>query len=137
MKNINVVAAIIYRASPCLDNVTEIFITQRNTGDYALKWEFPGGKIEIGETPVEAIVREIQEELNTTVTVEKFIGTIEYDYPKFHLTMDCFWCGISSGSLQLLEHNASRWITTNELEGIDWLPADVLILDKVREFMLN
>ncbi len=110
-----------------------IFATQRGYGEMKDGWEFPGGKIEKGETPEEAIVREIKEELDTVIKVEKYVDTIEYDYPEFHLSMDCFLCSILEGDLVLKEHEAAKWLTKENLDTVDWLPADVTILDEVRQ----
>ena len=112
-----------------------IFATQRGYGNLKDGWEFPGGKIEEGEKPEEAIVREIREELDTVIKVEKYVDTIEYDYPEFHLSMDCFLCSIVEGDLVLKEHEAARWLTKETLDSVDWLPADVTILDAVREML--
>ena len=125
MKQIEVVAAIIH------DDNGRIFATQRGYGDFKDGWEFPGGKMEPGESPEEALVREIQEELSTTISVDKFLCTVEYDYAAFHLTMHCFLCHIESGSLILKEHEASRWLTKNELDSVDWLPADREVVEKL------
>ena len=95
-------------------------------------WEFPGGKIETRETPEAALKREIQEELDTEISVKELIDTIEYDYPKFHLSMDCFWCEIVSGKLELKEHEAARWLTKESLDSVDWLPADKALIEKIR-----
>lgn len=128
MKTINVVAAIIKK-----DN--KIFASQRGYGDFKDGWEFPGGKIEIGESPEEALVREIKEELNTIIKVDKYVATSEYDYPSFHISMKCFLCEIVKGDLELLEHEASKWLTREELNAINWLPADMQILDEVKKIM--
>lgn len=128
MKTVKVVAAVIKK-----DN--KIFATQRGYGELKDGWEFPGGKMEEGETPEEALRREISEELDIQVSVGSFIDTIEYDYPAFHLSMDCFWCEIISGDLQLKEHEAARWLSVKELDSVDWLPADIILLDKIKEEM--
>lgn len=120
-KTIYVVAAIIHRRN-------EIFATQRGYGNYKDWWEFPGGKIEPGETPEEALVREIKEELAIDITVDKYITTVEYDYPEFHLVMDCFWCSIKNGELKLLEHEDARWMPLDDLKQVNWLPADVEVI---------
>ena len=125
MKQIEVVAAIIH------DDEGRIFATQRGYGDYKDGWEFPGGKIEQGETPEEALKREIWEELETKIVVERLIQTVDYDYPAFHLTMHCFWCHIGSGSLTLKEHEAARWLKPEELDSVDWLPADRIVVNKL------
>lgn len=131
MKTIRVVAAIIKAVN---DNGEPIvFATQRGYGDLRGGWEFPGGKIEEGETPREALKREIMEELETEITVGELIDTIEYDYPTFHLSMDCFWAEIVSGDLVLIEHKAAKWLTKDELDSVDWLPADITLIDKIRE----
>ena len=132
MKTIRVVAAVI------CDSIVEknkIFATARGYGEYKGSWEFPGGKIEDGETPKEALVREIKEELETTIKVGDLIDTIEYDYPKFHLSMDCFWCQVESGELKLLEAEAAKWLSKEELDFVDWLPADIILMNKIREEM--
>ena len=125
LKTINVVAAII---CDDLNNKTKVFATRRGYGEYKGWWEFPGGKIEIGETPQEALVREIREELTANITVGNLIKTIEYDYPEFHLSMDCFWCEIVSGDLVLKEQEAARWLTKSQLEDVAWLPADTALI---------
>ena len=128
MKTINVVAAVIVRQGM-------VFATQRGYGDWKGWWEFPGGKIEDGESPEAAIVREIKEELATEIKVRDFIQTIEYDYPEFHLSMRCYACEIISGKLELLEHENAAWLTKETLYSVKWLPADELILDKVEELL--
>lgn len=130
MKTIRVVAAIIKAVNEKDEPI--IFATQRGYGDFKGGWEFPGGKIEEGETPQEALKREIIEELETEITVGELIDTIEYDYPTFHLSMDCFWAEIVSGDLVLKEHEAAKWLTKEELDSVDWLPADVSIIDRIR-----
>ena len=125
MKIIKVVAAIIAQEG-------RIFATQRGYGEFKDGWEFPGGKIEEGETPQQALVREIQEELDTEVEVGDLLGTVEYDYPTFHLSMQCFLCRIKAGSLNLKEHEAARWLAEDELDSVDWLPADIEVLDWIR-----
>lgn len=117
MKNIRVVAAVIRRGD-------RVFAVQRGYGAYKDGWEFPGGKIEPGETPQDALVREIREELDTEIETGSLIDTVEYDYPEFHLSMDCFWCRIVRGKLTLLEAEDSRWLTRDTLYSVDWLPAD-------------
>lgn len=135
MKTIRVVAAII-RATNNEGNPI-IFATQRGYGEFKGGWEFPGGKIEEGETPQEALVREIKEELETEIVVGELIDTVEYDYPTFHLSMDCFWAEIVSGDLVLKEHEAAKWLTKEELDSVEWLPADVTLIDKIRKFYLE
>ena len=138
MKIVKVVAAIIQgqHENPTTgESVHKIFATQRGYGEFEGGWEFPGGKVEPGETPEEAIVREIKEELDTEIRVERYIDTIEYDYPTFHLSMDCFLCSIVSGDLILKEHEAARWLSKEELDSVDWLPADITIIEEVREIM--
>ena len=126
MKQIEVVAAIIH------DDKGRIFATQRGYGDYKDGWEFPGGKMEPGETPEEALKREIREELETKIVVERLVQTVEYDYPQFHLKMHCFWCRIESGSLTLKEHEAARWLTKDELDSVQWLPADLEVINELK-----
>lgn len=125
MKVVKVVAAVIAEEG-------RIFATQRGYGEFKDGWEFPGGKIEEGETPQQALVREIREELDTEVEVGNLLGIVEYDYPAFHLSMQCFMCTIKSGSLNLKEHEAARWLAEDELDSVDWLPADIEVLDWIR-----
>lgn len=129
MKTIRVVAAIIKAENK--KNEPIIFATQRGYGDFKGGWEFPGGKIEEGETPQQALIREIMEELETEIVVGELIDTIEYDYPTFHLSMDCFWAEIVSGGLILKEHEAARWLTKAELNSVEWLPADITLIEKI------
>lgn len=133
MKTIRVVAAIIKATNEKGESI--IFATQRGYGDFKGGWEFPGGKIEEGETPQQALVREIMEELETEIVVGELIDTIEYDYPTFHLSMDCFWAEILSGDLVLKEHEAAKWLTKDELNSVEWLPADITVVDKIRDSM--
>ena len=130
MKTIRVVAAVINASNENGEPI--IFATQRGYGDFKGGWEFPGGKIEEGETPAEALVREIREELETDITVGELIDTIEYVYPAFHLSMDCFWAEIVSGDLVLTEHEAAKWLTKDELDSVEWLPADITLIDKIK-----
>ena len=126
MKTVNVVAAIIRDGN-------KIFATQRGYGDYKDGWEFPGGKVEEGETPQEALKREIEEELETEIEVGEYLTTIEHDYPKFHLSMKCYWARIIEGKPVLLEHEAARWLSRDELDSVAWLPADVTIIELVKQ----
>lgn len=130
MKKVRVVAAITKAVNE--KGETIIFATQRGYGDFKGGWEFPGGKIEERETPKEALKREIREELETEIAVGELIDTIEYDYPTFHLSMDCFWAEIVSGDLVLKEHKAAKWLTKEELDSMDWLPADITLIDKIK-----
>ena len=133
MKTIRVVAAVIKATNDNGEKI--IFATERGYGEFKGGWEFPGGKIEPGETPQQALCREIMEELDTKIQVGDLIDTIEYDYPAFHLSMDCFWCEVLSGNLVLKEHEAARWLTSDELDSVEWLPADVTLIDKIRTRM--
>ena len=121
MKTVKVVAAIIQDGN-------KIFATQRGYGEFKDGWEFPGGKIEQGETPQQALKREIEEELDTEITVGNLLTVVEYDYPKFHLSMQCFLCTITSGKLTLKEHEAAKWLTRDQLDSVAWLPADVEVV---------
>ena len=151
MKQIEVVAAIIRKAvieqgqSDASINSAEreqarseikgdkIFATQRGYGEWKDWWEFPGGKMETGETPEEALKREIREEMSTEISVDEFLCTVEYDYPKFHLTMHCYLCSLLTEALHLNEHEAAKWLTKDELDSVKWLPADLLIIEKIKE----
>ena len=128
MKTIEVVAAVIKKED-------SIFATKRGYGEFAGGWEFPGGKIEAGETAKEALIREIMEELDTLIDVGQLIDTVEYDYPSFHLTMHCFFCSIISGDLVLKEHEAAKWLKKEELFSVGWLPADLGLIDKIKEML--
>lgn len=128
MKTVKVVAAIIIHEN-------KIFATQRGYGEFKDGWEFPGGKIEPGETPQEALVREIKEELDIEIEVKDFLETVEYDYPEFHLSMDCFFCSIRSGELVLKEHEAAKWLTVETLDSVDWLPADQGLVEEIRKYL--
>ena len=126
-KNIRVVAAIIQR-----DN--QIFATQRGYGDFKDGWEFPGGKVEPGELPEDAIVREIKEELRADIRVKGLLTTVEHDYPKFHLSMDCFWAELVEGSeMTLLEHEAAKWLDIDNIDSVDWLPADIKVVKAIKD----
>jgi len=126
MKKIRVAAAVI-----CKDN--KIFATQRGYGEFKDGWEFPGGKLEPGETPEQALVREIKEELDTEIEVGEHLITVEHDYPEFHLSMDCFLCKVKEGELILKEHEAAKWLSTDELDSVNWLPADVKVVEAYRK----
>lgn len=125
MKTVKVVAAVIIHNN-------HIFVTQRGYGEFKDGWEFPGGKIEPGETPQEALAREIKEELDTEIEVGDYLETVEYDYPSFHLSMDCFFCTIKSGELVLKEHEAAKWLTVENLDSVDWLPADRSLIGRIK-----
>lgn len=128
MKTINVVAAIIIK-----DN--KIFATQRGYGEFKDGWEFPGGKVEQGKAPENAIVREIKEELDTVIEVKEYFDTVEYDYPNFHLSMKCYICTVISGKLELLEHEAAKWLDKDSLDSVAWLPADLGLVDKLKDYL--
>lgn len=128
MKIVRVVAAVIRKED-------SIFATQRGYGAFKDGWEFPGGKIEPGETPQDALIREIREELNTEIQVGDLIETVEYDYPDFHLSMDCFWCQVVEGSLELKEHEAARWLNKENLYSVDWLPADISLIARIEKMI--
>lgn len=132
MKTIKVVAAII-----CDDmkEKNKIFVTARGYGELKGGWEFPGGKVEPGETPQQALIREIIEELDTEIKVGELIDTVEYDYPTFHLSMDCFWAEVKEGHLELKEAEAAKWLTKDQLDSVTWLPADILLIDQIRKCM--
>ena len=132
MKTIHVVAAVICDS---FDKKQKIFATAKGYGEFKGKWEFPGGKVEPGETPQQALVREIQEELATKIRVGGLITTIEYDYPAFHLSMDCFWCEVAEGKLKLLEAEDARWLTKDQLYSVTWLPADMTLIAEIEKWM--
>lgn len=125
MKTVDVVAAII-------EHEGRIFATQRGYGEFKGGWEFPGGKVEQGETPEEALVREIHEELDATISIERYFCTIEWDYPTFHLHMACYLSHVAGGHLTLLEHSAAKWLGASDIDTVDWLPADITIIDQLR-----
>lgn len=126
-ETVKVAAAIIFHGD-------KIFATQRGYGDFKDGWEFPGGKIEAGETPEQALVREIREELDTEIEVGDLFDTVEYDYPTFHLSMDCFLCTVKSGNLVLKEHEAARWLAKENLDSVEWLPADKGLIEKLKVY---
>ena len=128
MKQIEVVAAVIRKDG-------RVFATQRGYGDWKGWWEFPGGKIELGETPEEALRREIREELQADVSVDEFLCTVEYDYPKFHLTMHCYFCSLLSETFHLNEHAAAQWLKADELDNVRWLPADVMVVEELKRHL--
>ncbi len=130
MKSIEVVAAVI-------KDDAKVFATQRGYGEFKDGWEFPGGKVEPNETPEEALIREIKEELDIEISVDEFIYTIEYDYPTFHLTMHCFFCSILDGHLKLIEHEAAQWVTADTIDDVDWLPADIIIIPLIKKRLLE
>ena len=132
MKTIRVVAAVICDS---IKERKEIFATARGYGEFKGGWEFPGGKIEAGETHQEALIREIKEELDTEIMIGDLIYTVEYDYPTFHLSMDCFWCEVKKGHLELKEAEAAKWLTKDTLDSVDWLPADLSLIEEIRKGM--
>ena len=134
MKTIKVVAAVICDS---LENTTKVFATARGYGEFKGKWEFPGGKLEAGETSQQALIREIQEELDVKIEVGELIDTIEYDYPTFHLSMDCFLCVVVDGEIILKEAEAARWLGKDELYSVDWLPADIALIEKLQNSILG
>lgn len=134
MKTVKVVAAVICDS---LKEKNRIFATARGYGEFKGQWEFPGGKVEAGETPQQALVREIKEELETDIKVGDLIDTIEYDYPTFHLSMDCFWCEVIKGELKLLEAESARWLTKDMLYEVQWLPADLGLIEKINKKMME
>ena len=131
MKTVKVVAAIITKGG-------KIFATQRGYGDFKDGWEFPGGKVEQGESPEQAIIREIKEELGADIKVTGFLTTVEHDYPTFHLSMDCFWAELKEGSsVELLEHEAAKWLSFDSLDEVDWLPADIKVVEAIKDSLKN
>lgn len=132
MKTIKVVAAVICDS---FEEKKAIFATARGYGTFKGQWEFPGGKVEENETPQQALMREIQEELDTKIEVGELIDTVEYDYPTFHLSMDCFWCVVTDGDLKLLEAADAKWLTKNTLYSVQWLPADITLISKIEGLM--
>lgn len=134
MKTVKVVAAVICDS---FENTTKIFATARGYGDFKGQWEFPGGKLEFGETLHEALVREIKEELDIKIEIGELIDTIEYDYPNFHLSMDCFWCIVTDGEIILKEAETARWLKKDELDAINWLPADRALIDKIERQLID
>ena len=132
MKTIHVVAAVICDS---FDKKQKIFATAKGYGEFKGRWEFPGGKVEAGETPQQALVREIQEELATKIRMGDLITTVEYDYPAFHLSMDCFWCEVAEGELKLLEAEDAKWLTKETLYNVKWLPADLTLIAEIEKLM--
>lgn len=132
MKTIKVVAAVICDS---IKDKKQIFATARGYGEFKGQWEFPGGKVEEGETPQQALVREIKEELEVTIQVGDLIDTIEYDYPMFHLSMDCFWCEVVEGTIKLLEAEDAKWLTKDTLYDVQWLPEDITLISKIEKMM--
>ena len=135
MKTVRVVAAVIKETNENGEPI--IFATQRGYGDFKGGWEFQGGKIEEGETPREALKREIMEELDTEISVGELIETVEYDYPTFHLSMDCFWCEIIKGDLVLKEHEAAKWLSPSKINSVDWLPADKGLIETIAKELVK
>ena len=132
MKTVNVVAAII---CDNYDNKTKVFASQRGYGEFKDGWEFPGGKIEKNETPQQALVREIKEELDTDIEVHDLIDVIDYDYETFHLHMHCFWATVKNGHLSLLEHEAAKWVTRDDIDDLNWLPADEGLISEIKKYL--